>query len=113
MEIKDRLPIDLILKSYASFPGFKASQEEGQAISPFYRTLSPIGATAMLPPNLIKRMQVNPGKETADHLMPLGECFSFFLVFFPFASLFRFFSPFFIFLPFNFAIQVEGNFCFR
>ena len=40
-------------------------------ISPFYRTLSPIGATALPPPMKIKE-KVEQGKGYADHLMPLG-----------------------------------------
>ena len=38
--------------------------------TPFYRTLSPIGAAALLPP--MKTREVEQGKRTADHLMPLG-----------------------------------------
>ena len=40
-------------------------------ISPFYRTLSPIGAAA-LPPPMKTDEKVEQGKGTADHLMPLG-----------------------------------------
>ena len=40
-------------------------------ISPFYRTLSPIGAAALPPPMKTKK-KVEQGKGTADHLMPLG-----------------------------------------
>ena len=40
-------------------------------ISPFYRTLSPIGAAA-LPPPMKTKEKVEQGKGTADHLMPLG-----------------------------------------
>ena len=43
----------------------------GQKISPFYRTLSPIGAAALPPPMKTKK-KVEQGKGTADHLMPLG-----------------------------------------
>ena len=43
----------------------------GQKISPFYRTLSPIGAVA-LPPPMKTKEKVEQGKGTADHLMPLG-----------------------------------------
>ena len=45
-----------------------------QKISPFYRTLSPIGAAALPPP--MKTMEkIEQGKGTADHLMPLGYLF--------------------------------------
>ena len=44
-------------------------------ISPFYRTLSPIGATA-LPSPMKTKEKVKQGKGTADHLMPLGCLFS-------------------------------------
>ena len=40
-------------------------------ISPFFRTLSPIGAAA-LPPFIKTKEKVEQGKGTADHLMPLG-----------------------------------------
>ena len=43
---------------------------DGQ-ISPFYGTSSPIGAAA-LPPPMKTKEKVEQGKETADHLMPLG-----------------------------------------
>ena len=43
-------------------------------ISPFYRTLSSIGAAALLPP--IKTREVEQGKGTTDHLMPLCYLFS-------------------------------------
>ena len=46
----------------------------GQKISPFYRTLSPIGAAA-LPPPMQTKEKVEQGKETTDHLMPLGYLF--------------------------------------
>merc|ERR1712183_125856 len=42
--------------------------------SPFYRTLSPIGAAA-LPPPIKTKEKVEQGKGTADHLMPLGYLF--------------------------------------
>ena len=47
-------------------------------ISPFYRTLYPIGATALLKKTQLKSNKlenyiVKQGKETADHLMPLGD----------------------------------------
>ena len=48
-------------------------------ISPFYRTLSPIGAAA-LPPPMKTKEKVEQGKGTADHLMPLGYLF---YLFFP------------------------------
>ena len=45
-------------------------------ISPFYRTLSPIGAAALHPPCKPRKchfkVKVKQGKGTADHLMPLG-----------------------------------------
>ena len=47
-----------------------------QKISPFYRTLSPIGAAA-LPPPMKTKEKVEQGKGTADHLMPLGYLFLF------------------------------------
>ena len=43
-------------------------------ISPFYRTLFPIGAAA-LPPPMKTKEKVEQGKGTADHLMPLGYLF--------------------------------------
>ena len=46
-------------------------QTDKWKISPFYRTLSPIGATA-LPPPMKTKEKVEQGKGTADHLMPLG-----------------------------------------
>ena len=42
----------------------------GRIISTFYRTLSPIGAAALLPP--MKTKEVEQGKGTADHLMPFA-----------------------------------------
>ena len=53
-------------------------------ISPFYRTSSPIGATA-LPPPMNTKEKVEQGKGTADHLMPLG--YLFFIVLAGFLSL--------------------------
>ena len=47
---------------------------DGQKISPFYRTSSPIGAAALPPPKKTKE-KVEQGKGTADHLMPLGYFF--------------------------------------
>ena len=41
-------------------------------ISPFYRTLSPIGDAA-LPPPIKTKEKVEQGKRTADHLMPVGD----------------------------------------
>ena len=45
-------------------------------ISPFYRTLSPIGAAALHPPCKPRKchfkVQVKQGKGTSDHLMALG-----------------------------------------
>ena len=49
---------------------------DGQKISPFYRTSSPIGAAA-LPPPMKTKGKVEQGKGTADHFMPLGDWFSF------------------------------------
>ena len=49
---------------------------DGRKISPFYRTLSPIGAAA-LPPPMKTKEEVEQGKGTADHLMPLGDWFLF------------------------------------
>ena len=46
----------------------------GRKISPFYRTLSPIGAAA-LPAPMKTKEKVEQGKGTADHLLPLGDCF--------------------------------------
>merc|ERR1712105_562043 len=43
-------------------------------ISPFYRTLSPIGAAA-LPPPMKTKEKVKQAKGTAAHLMPLGYLF--------------------------------------
>ena len=45
-----------------------------QKISPFYRTLSPIGAAA-LPAPMKTKVKLEQGKGTADHLMPLGYFF--------------------------------------
>ena len=47
----------------------------GRKISPFYRTLSPIGPAA-LPPPMKTIEKVKKGKGTADHLMPLGNLFT-------------------------------------
>ena len=47
-----------------------------QKISPFYRTLSPIGAAA-LPATMKTKKKVEQGKGTADHLLPLGYLFRF------------------------------------
>ena len=49
-------------------------QKDKQKISPFYSTLSPIGAAA-LPPPMKTKEKVEQGKGTADHLMPLGYLF--------------------------------------
>ena len=51
--------------------GGKGGRTNGQKISPFYRTSSPIGAAA-LPPPMKTKEKVEQGKGTADHLMPLG-----------------------------------------
>ena len=52
---------------------------DGQKIPPFYRTLTPTGAAALLlqrklKPNILESI-VRKGKGTADHLMPLGNWF--------------------------------------
>ena len=58
----------------------------GRKISPFYRTLSPIGAAA-LPAPMKTKEKVEQGKGCADHLMPLGyllftlACHNFILIF--------------------------------
>ena len=51
--------------------GRTEKQKDRQKISPFYKTLSPIGAAALLPPKKTKE-KVEQGKGTTDHLMPLG-----------------------------------------
>ena len=48
--------------------------DEQRKISPFYRTLSSIGAAA-LPPRMKTKEKVEQGKGTADHLMLLGYLF--------------------------------------
>ena len=53
-------------------------QTDKRKISPFYRTSSPIGAAA-LPPPMKTKEKVEQGKGTADHLMPLGYLFLFFI----------------------------------
>ena len=56
-------------------------QTDEWKISPFYRTLSPIGAAA-LPPPMKTKEKVEQGKGTTDHLMPLGYfLFLFFFLF--------------------------------
>ena len=42
---------------------------------PFLRTLLPIGAVSLLPPNKKKFSFEDKGKGTVDHLMPSGDCF--------------------------------------
>ena len=59
--------------------GWADGQMNKRKISPFYRTLSPIGAAA-LPPPMKTKEKLEQGKGTADHLMPLG--YLFFLLFF-------------------------------
>ena len=49
-------------------------QTDEQKISPFYKTLSPIGAAALPPPTKTKE-KVEQGKGMADHLMPFGYIF--------------------------------------
>ena len=62
-------------KGLAGWPRGGNGQTNGQTygwkISPFYRTLSPIGAAALPPPMKTKEKE-EQGKGTADHLMPLG-----------------------------------------
>ena len=58
-------------------------QTNGQKISPFYRTSSPIGAAA-LPSPMKTKEKVEQGKVTADHLMPLGYFFPHFFMVSPF-----------------------------
>ena len=60
----------------------------GRKISPFYRTLSPIGAAA-LPLPMKTKEKVEQGKGTADHLMPLGYLFVLCSVPFFFFTVFR------------------------
>ena len=55
--------------------GWTDGRTNGRKISPFYRTLSPIGAAA-LPPPMKTKEKVEQGKGTADHLMPLGYLFN-------------------------------------
>ena len=45
-----------------------------QNFSPFYRTLSPIGAAALLYIHINYQL-LKQGKGTADHVMPLGDWF--------------------------------------
>ena len=49
--------------------GRTEKQKDRQKISPFYKTLSPIGAAA-LPPPMKTKEKVEQGKGTAEHLMP-------------------------------------------
>ena len=51
--------------------GWMDKQMDGRKISPFYRTLSPIGAAASLQPNFNSKT-IKRGKGTTDHMMPLG-----------------------------------------
>ena len=55
--------------------GWTDERTDGWKISPFYRTLSPIGAAALPPPMKTKEKE-EQGKGTADHLMPLGYLFT-------------------------------------
>ena len=68
--------------------GWTNEQTNGWKISPFYRTLSPIGAAA-LPPPMKTKEKVEQGKGTADYLMPLGYLFFFSFFFFLFGFLFN------------------------
>ena len=66
-------------EQFASLPtpyseGGMNGQTNGRKISPFYKTLSPIGAAA-LPPPMKTKEKVEQGKGTADHSMPLGYLF--------------------------------------
>ena len=74
-------------------------QTNRRKISPFYRTLSPIGA-ATLPPPMKTKEKVEQSKGTADHLMPLGYFFFFFFLFLFLFILFFFFFLFFYHLFF-------------
>ena len=51
-------------------------QTDERKISPLYRTSSPIEA-ATLPPPMKTKENVEQGKGTADHLMPLGYLLAF------------------------------------
>ena len=101
-------PSQLSLKPEGGTNGRTDGRTNKQKISPFYRTLSPIGAAA-LPPPMKTKEKVEQGKGTADHLMPLGYLFlfdiqvsfiliPFFFLFFSFSSVFFFFFLHFIFL---------------
>ena len=85
----------------------------GRKISPFYRTLSPIGAAA-LPPPMKTKEKVEQGKGTADHLMPLGYLFYCFFMEIYSPTLFTvrrqllFFLFFFFFFPF-FSFSFLGS----
>ena len=68
-------PSQLSLKPEGGTNGRTDGRTNKQKISPFYRTLSPIGAAA-LPPPMKTKEKVEQGKGTADHLMPLGYLFS-------------------------------------
>ena len=61
-------------------------QTDRRKIYPFYRTMSPIGAAALLPQCKPKKchfkIKVKQGKGTADYLMPLGFFFVANLAFF-------------------------------
>ena len=94
-------PSQLSLKPEGGTNGRTDGRTNKQKISPFYRTLSPIGAAA-LPPPMKTKEKVEQGKGTADHLMPLGYLFlfdiqvsfiliPFFFLFFSFSSVFFFF----------------------
>ena len=58
----------------AGLAGWPRGGTDGLKISPFYRTLSLIGAAA-LPPPMKTKEKVEQGKGNADHLMPLGYLF--------------------------------------
>jgi len=68
-------PSQLSLKPEGGTNGRTDGRTNKQKISPFYRTLSPIGAAA-LPPPMKTKEKVEQSKGTADHLMPLGYLFS-------------------------------------
>ena len=67
-------PSQLSLKPEGGTNGRTDGRTNKQKISPFYRTLSPIGAAA-LPPPMKTKEKVEQGKGTADHLMPLAYLF--------------------------------------
>ena len=66
-----------ILKNFAaSFLRGGNGQTDWQKMSPFYRTLSHIKVAAQ-PPPMKTKVKVEQGKVTADHLILLGNFFTF------------------------------------